>query len=246
MLKRMSSLTRSLLEEPPNGYLLDVTSRGITANNNRILDLLNVRYLIATKFNESEAMLRARPNRFREIWSDGNASVFENLTWLPRAFLVPQTQTETIPSEEAQLARLEESRFDPEHLVILPTRLEPADDNENVSVSGPREAVKYSEGINWVRVQVNAATPSVLVLAQIYYPGWRVYVDGKRAELLRPDYAFTGTTVNAGTHDVEFRFLPTTFIVGLLISVASFLLAAAGFSKSRVSPSGLPVGRGDV
>jgi hypothetical protein len=33
-----------------------------------------------------------------------------------------------------------------------------------------RQDMKYSEGLNWVRVQVAAASPSVLVLSQIQYP----------------------------------------------------------------------------
>jgi hypothetical protein len=200
--------------------------RGIIESKNRILDLLNVRYLIATRYNESEPLLRARPDRFREIWSDQHASLFENLTSLPRAFLVPQTNVETIPSDEAQLARLQESSFDPENRVILPARLQPTvDENESLNSNGPQEVVQYNEGMNWVDLQVKATAPSVLVLTQIHYPGWKVYVDGKSAELLRPDYAFTGTTVDAGTHNVEFRFLPKTFIAGLVISAASLLLA---------------------
>jgi hypothetical protein len=228
MLKRMSSLSASLLEEPPNGYSLTFTSRGILESKNRILDLLNIRYLIATKFNESEAMMRSRPNRFREVWSDGNTTVFENLTFLPRAFLVPQTNIEAIPSEEAQLARLEDSTFDPEHQVILPNDVELSNAEETSEADA---VVKYSEGLNWVRLEVNAATPSVLVLAQIYYPGWKVYVDGKRAPLMRPDYAFTGTTVNSGAHVVEFRFLPASFILGSVISAASLLVAVVAYWK---------------
>ena len=234
MLKRTSSLTESLVQNPGSGFALSFTARKIIESNNRIVDLLNVRYLIATKFNESESLMRSSPNRFREVWSDGNASLFENLTCLPRAFLVPQTNTETIPSEEAQLARLKENSFDPEQRVILPAGLEPSDIKDNIP--GPHELVKYSEGMNWVRLQVNAATPSVLVLSQIHYPGWRVYVDGKRAPLLRPDYALMGTIVNGGTHDVEFRFLPMTFFVGAMISLASVLLAAVSYAKAKRVP----------
>jgi hypothetical protein len=224
MLKRMSLLSESLIQQSANGYSLNLPARGIVESNNRILDLLNVRYLIATKYNESESLLNTRPDRFRKVWSDEHASVFENLRSLPRAFLVPQANTETISSEAAQLARLQEGSFDPEHRVILPSQLEPGD-GENENSNGFREAVKYSQGLNWVDVQVNATSRSVLVLTQIHYPGWKVYVDGKPAELLRPDYAFTGAVVDAGTHQVEFRFLPITFIVGLVISAGSLVAA---------------------
>jgi len=136
---------------------------------------------------------------------------------------------EVIPSEEGQLARLTEITFDPGRRVILPTRLDEIGFGEQIGAADP--VTQYSEGLNWVRAQVNATTPSILVLSQIHYPGWRVYVDGKPAPLLRPDYALTGTVVAPGSHDVEFRFLPTTFIAGLIISLCSLGLALWGYLK---------------
>src|SRR5262249_55243740 len=141
MVSRMALLTEGLVAHPPNGFQVTFTEREITETKNRILDLLNIRYLITTKINESQSLLRAQPDRFREVWSDGTASVFENLASLPRAFLVPQMNAELIPSEEAQLARLRESSFDPEQQVILPTRAEKSDSEE---VSGLPGVVKYT------------------------------------------------------------------------------------------------------
>jgi hypothetical protein len=236
MARRTTMLTESLLLHPANGYSVAFGSRAVVQANHRILDLLNVRYLIATPYNASESLLRTAPNRFRQVWSDGMASVFENLTVLPRALLVPQSNIEVIPSEEAQLARLRDSSFDPQLHVILPSRFE-AVDVEEKAVSEPPGGVKYSEGLNWVRVEVTASTPSVLVLSQMHYPGWKAYVDGKRAPLLRPNYAFTGTPVNPGKHDVEFRFIPISLIVGAIVSIASLLLAVVGYSKARSDSS---------
>src|SRR5262249_8808768 len=69
MLNRMALLTESLIQQSANGYSLALPARGIVESKNRILDLLNVRYLIATKYNQSEPLLRAHPDRFRQIWS---------------------------------------------------------------------------------------------------------------------------------------------------------------------------------
>jgi hypothetical protein len=88
MLKRMAFLTETLTGEPANGYMLNFSSRAVVESDNRILDILNIKYLIATKFNDSETLLRTRPNRFREVWSDGNSSVFENLASLPKVRLM--------------------------------------------------------------------------------------------------------------------------------------------------------------
>jgi Bacterial membrane protein YfhO len=238
MLKRMSSLAESWLEEPANGYMLSFPTRGIVQSKNRILDLLNIRYLIATRFNESEPLMRSSPDRFRQVWSDGNASVFENLTVLPKGFLVPQTNAEVIPSDEGQLARLKESTFDPAQRVILPAALDAEWIDSGKPASPARQDMKYSEGLNWVRVQVAATTPSILVLSQIHYPGWRVYVDGKPAPLLRPDYALTGTMVAPGQHDIEFRFLPTTFMAGAIVSIVSLILAVFAYLKFTIHGTG--------
>jgi hypothetical protein len=232
MLKRMAFLTETLTGEPANGYMLNFSSRAVVESDNRILDILNIKYLIATKFNDSETLLRTRPNRFREVWSDGNSSVFENLASLPKVRLIPRTNAETISSEEMQLSRLREGGFDPEHRVILSAPLEPQPGGgENHAL--PQGIVNYSEGINSIHVQVNAPAPSVLVLAQAHYPGWKVYVDGQPAELLRADYAFTGTTVAAGTHDVEFRFQPASFNAGLVVSLASVAVGIVAYRKAK-------------
>jgi hypothetical protein len=172
--------------------------------------------------------MRSQPERFREVWSDGNVTVFENLRVLPRAFLVPQSHVEVIAAETGQLARLRDAAFDPLRSVIVPTDFGPrtsAIQRAFEPESIPLIVTKYEEGRNWVRVEANAPVPSVLVLNQIYYPGWSADVDGRKAPLLRTNYAFTGTLLDAGTHVIEFRFLPASFVLGLTVSAVSVLLA---------------------
>src|SRR4029078_5463433 len=178
--------------------------------------------LVATKFNESDSLLRNLPNRFREVWSQGNLTGFGHLNVLPKVVLLPHADIERIDSDKGQLERLKESSFDPAERVILSPSVHISDVVEiGGSASGSRDALQYSEDLNSVRVRVTAVTPSILVLSQAYYPGWKVYVDGKRAETLRADFAFTGVSVDSGTHDVEFKFLPTSFVVGVVISAVS-------------------------
>jgi hypothetical protein len=205
---------------------VSLTAKGLVNTRNRVLDLLNVKYVIATRFNESLELLRAESQRFREVWSDGTVTVFENLRVLPRAFLVSRKNIEVISDEAAQLARVRDSGFDPANAVILPgevysNKLEmPADESEN----GATSVTMFDEGQNWIRIQAKAAVPSILVLSQMYYPGWSVRVDGKEASILRTDYAFTGVPLDRGIHDVQFRFRPLSFVVGAALSLFSLLL----------------------
>jgi hypothetical protein len=62
-------------------------------------------------------------------------------------------------------------------------------------------------------VTIDAALPegAVVVLNDVWYPGWRVYVDGKERELLRANLIFRGVAVPAGRHEIVFRFEPFHF-----------------------------------
>jgi hypothetical protein len=60
------------------------------------------------------------------------------------------------------------------------------------------------------RVDVSVTTDSagVLVLADTWYPGWSVTIDGAPTELLRADVAFRGVDVPVGEHTVRFTYEP--------------------------------------
>jgi Bacterial membrane protein YfhO len=74
-----------------------------------------------------------------------------------------------------------------------------------------------------VEVQVQTASDGLLVLADPWYPQWRVRVDGRPAELLRVDHAFRGVRVAAGTHRVVFTYQDRALQLGLVISAVSVL-----------------------
>ena len=82
-----------------------------------------------------------------------------------------------------------------------------------------------SYGRNAVALDVDTDRNSVLVLHDIYYPGWEVTVDGQPKHLLRANLLFRGVEVSAGHHRVEFHFRPLS--VGNLVAAASEVLTSA-------------------
>jgi Bacterial membrane protein YfhO len=74
-----------------------------------------------------------------------------------------------------------------------------------------------------VEVDVQRAGDGLLVLADPWYPQWKVTVDGRPAELLRVDHAFRGVRVPAGTHRVVFSYQDRALWVGLVVSAVSVL-----------------------
>jgi len=70
----------------------------------------------------------------------------------------------------------------------------------------------YAQIVSWrpdrVEVEVDSAQAGVLVLHDLYYPGWVVEVDGEPARLLRANVLFRAVEVNEGRHRVVFSFQP--------------------------------------
>jgi hypothetical protein len=63
---------------------------------------------------------------------------------------------------------------------------------------------------NAVILTVETNRPGVLVLHDLFYPGWQVFVDGERRPVLRVNLLFRGVELDPGRHRIEFRFRPLT------------------------------------
>ncbi len=61
-------------------------------------------------------------------------------------------------------------------------------------------------------------SPSILVLSEIYYPDWKVEVDGRPAEMLRANYVLRAVALPAGEHDVVFSYDTSLLKKGAVIS----------------------------
>ena len=69
--------------------------------------------------------------------------------------------------------------------------------------------------ISWrpdrIEVEVETKQPGILVVHEVYYPGWFAEVDGKPMRILRANVLFRGVDVGEGRHIVVFRFQPFAF-----------------------------------
>ena len=83
----------------------------------------------------------------------------------------------------------------------------------------PSQASIESYGDDRVAVDVEAAGPGVLVLHDLFYPGWTATVDGVSAPLLHANLLFRGVEVGPGHHRVEFSYHP--FALGNLVAAAT-------------------------
>jgi len=85
-----------------------------------------------------------------------------------------------------------------------------------------------------VEQRVVACAPGAVLLADAWYPGWRVEVDGVTAEPLRAWGFLRAVRVEAGPHTVRWRYEPRAFQFGAaLSSLAALGLLVLLFPRGR-------------
>jgi len=89
--------------------------------------------------------------------------------------------------------------------------------------------------VRWTpnRVTVWADGPGLLVLSEIAYPGWRVWVDGQQVEAQSPAGILRGVMLTSGRHEVRWSFSPLTVWLGLGIGLLTALSAVVWQIKHR-------------
>lgn len=80
---------------------------------------------------------------------------------------------------------------------------------------------------NAIHLMARTAAEAYLVLSEVYYPGWRAYVDGRAQAVLRANYAFRAVYLEPGYHEVHLVFEPLSWRLGLGISLATWVGLAA-------------------
>ncbi len=96
-----------------------------------------------------------------------------------------------------------------------------------------------SDSSDSVILKVTANRAGWLVLADAYYPGWEVTLDGKSADIQQANLMFRAVQIPAGTSEVRFEYHFRWLLPGLLISITSLLVVLVLFrSKEPDLPTG--------
>lgn len=161
--------------------------------------------------------------------------VLRNERALPRAWLV--TEAESVDGEEAlrRVRGISNHPFDPRRTALLEIsagelpRL-PAGD---LAAGSTVRISSYQS--NSLVIETNSATPTVLVVSEMFYPGWEATIDGQPTHIISTDYLLRGVALPAGAHKVEMRYRApaarTGAIISLLSLVAMCLLGVYGWRR---------------
>jgi hypothetical protein len=108
--------------------------------------------------------------------------------------------------------------------------------------SGPWKAVELTRRTP-NQIDLKATGPGFVVLSELAYPGWQVWVDDKPAEWLVVDDILRGLEVGPDDHQVVFRFQPTSVYLGLILGGSGWLWVGVFFVVLAKTTKNTPVSR---
>jgi len=79
---------------------------------------------------------------------------------------------------------------------------------------------------NCVIIEADTDQPGVLVLHDLYYPGWQATIDNQPTPILKTNLLFRGVELPRGRHIIAFRFAPLS--LGRLVEAASDAFSSGG------------------
>jgi len=193
-----------------------------------VLDLMNARYLIARA--KGAERLRSHP-RFRHVASLPGNELFENLSVMPRFFLVRQVKPATSLAEARSL--IQKGEIDFRRTAIVDREIAPFPPGD----SGGTDEIKvlaYQPAS--LELSIRTSAPAFFVLSETYYPGWKAWLDGTPAPIYPTNIAFRGLVVPPGNHDVRMEFRPTILATSIGVSSFTATLLILLVFRSRTSP----------
>jgi len=183
----------------------------------RFLKLANVKYIVSHQNLEQHKDLVDELERISPL-------VLKVKKPLPRAWVVGQV----LPMKRGSVEELLEPSFDPSFQVIaggsIPN-LSQADFFKEV------DSLRYEKD-GRIRIRVTSVRPSVLVLSESSYPGWRVFVNGQERACLWLNLLFQGVELPSGQSEIVFQFRPERFSAFVFVSLASLCIVWIVFFAS--------------
>jgi uncharacterized membrane protein YfhO len=169
--------------------------------NQKMMDLLNVKYEI----------------------SHSTKTCAIRKTYLPRAFIVPNYR---ILDKDDILPFINSDDFIPSQTVLFEkndfhdTSLNHSL-NEN-NVSGKATITYYRP--DQITISTESSGRGYLFLSEIYYPGWKAFIDDKPVKILRGNYMFRVIYLPPGRHEVHFLFDPLSIKVGIGLTILALFM----------------------
>ena len=187
------------------------------------------------------------PGKKEDLLKENTIKLYRHKNPLPRAWLVSEFK---VMAPEQVLSTMMTKDFDPGRTVLLeemPPHPDPfvdEDQRRGAPLRAPAQRVAaeghpyeilpeegrgkgkvrlISESNNRLKLNVKTTENTLLVVSDTFFPGWKVFVDGKKEKVLHANYHFRAVTLPPGSHQVEFVYDPWSFKLGVLGSLIGII-----------------------
>ena len=158
------------------------------------------------------------------VGQEGGTAI-ENPEACGAAWFVENIKTVNTADEEI----LALNDFNPQYTAILNKEFASQLQNKDFSNADQQATIALQESPNKnpdLKIyKTKSTTPQLCVFSEIYYKeGWKAYIDGKEALILRANYVLRALEVPAGEHTIELRCEPDTLKTFNIINLIGSIL----------------------
>ena len=188
----------------------DIIIHQLSKMNIQVYNMLNTKYFILNNPADNQPVAQQNTDALGPVW------FVRALKFVNNANEEMKALDSIRPKDTAVLDKREQSK-----VTIQP-------------VFDPAASIRLVQNMNdRITYQSNSSSNQFAVFSEVYYPrGWKAFIDGKETPIAKVNYILRGLSVPAGNHTIEFRFEPSSFYTGdlisLIVGIASFLILAVG------------------
>ena len=175
----------------------------IAKNNMEVLDMLNTKYIIQTD-KDGKEFPTSNPKANGNAWFVQKVKFVNSPDEEMKALDSLDTKNEVVVNQKEFGAQLKNTAFVKDSLATISL---------------------HSYKPNHLKYSSNNPNFGLAVFSEMYYAdGWNAFIDGKKANYFRADYALRAMEIPSGKHSIEFKFEPQVVKTGSTIALISSIL----------------------
>lgn len=202
-----------VLNDNPDLQVVESQSSEYYPYSRKFLNMLGAKYFIIDNYGKIDDV------DLMAVYTSDRMTIYENLQAFDRAYTVHSVAY--AKDEQDALRLMQDKSFNPATTAIVESSIpigavSEINDQDNIQI------INY--GSTSITLECQMKSNGLLVLSDLFYPGWCAQVNGERANILRTNDVMRGIYLEEGTYTIEFSYRPIPLYIGFFISLLTILI----------------------
>lgn len=186
----------------------------------KFLEMANVKYLLTDNDSEDKYIQSFLDKNYKKKYFN-SIKIYE-LNPLPRVYIPKKV---FIAVDENEMYKImQNEKFDPKsQAVVLFNNKKKKEVIECKNVKNASIKFNYQEDQIFINLN-NLQCEAFLIITNTFFPGWKVLVNNKISNYYLANGSFMAIPINNKSKTIVVKYLPSSFMIGLIISFVSLLL----------------------